>query len=170
MSSETPEDTLPSEEENQLSLTEIEGEEVTVERLESVEPAGGMTDDALEASEEGIPYRAPSDPAVLPSDDPEGVDIAAGFAPSMEEAHPDPEELPQRVERGDLEIEEHVYTVLRDNSETGHLADEIEAVVSRGIVLLRGIVPDEQDISIVDDIVSDLDGVREVRNELRVAE
>jgi osmotically-inducible protein OsmY len=87
----------------------------------------------------------------------------------MEETEPDAERLPERVERGDLEIQDHVCTMLRNNSETGDLTD-IEVLVSRGIVLLRGSVPSEQDISIVDDIVSDLDGVREVRNELRVAE
>jgi hypothetical protein len=167
MSTRRTEDELPSEEENQLPLTEVEEEDVTVERLESLEPTGGMTDDAMEAAEEGIPYRAPSDPAVLPSDDLEGLEVAAGFAPSMEETYPDSEELPERVERGDLEIQDHVYTMLRDNSETGDLND-IEVLVSRGIVLLRGSVPTELDVAIVDDIVTDLDGVRAVRNELRV--
>jgi len=167
MSTDWQDNDLSWEEESDQDETEFADEDMIVERLVDLEPDEELASDEIEAAEEGIPYRAPSDPAVLPSDDLEGVDVAAGFAPSMEETEPDAERLPERVERGDLEIQDHVCTMLRNNSETGDLTD-IEVLVSRGIVLLRGSVPSEQDISIVDDIVSDLDGVRAVRNELRV--
>lgn len=166
MSAEWSDDYMPSEDEMD---DEFADEDILVERLVDLEPDDDLTSDELEATEEGISYQAPSDPPVVPSDDLEGVDIAAGFAPSMEEAHPDSEILPETVEMGDLELQQHVCTVLRDNSETAHLTD-IEVLVSRGIVVLRGPVADEQDIAIVDDMVSDLDGVRAVRNELRVVE
>jgi len=169
MSTEWQDEDLIWEEESDQEADEFADEDMIVERLEDLEPDDDLTTDELEATEEGIPYRAPSDPPVVPSDDLEGVDIGAGFAPSMEETHPDSEEVPQRVEMGDLELQQHVCTVLRENSETAHLTD-IEVLVTRGIVVLRGPVSDEQDIAIVDEIVGDLDGVREVRNELRVAD
>jgi len=169
MSTEWRDEDLAWEEESDQEADEFAEEDMIVERLEDLEPDDDLTTDELEATEEGIPYRAPSDPPVLPSDDLEGVDIAAGFAPSVEETYPDSEEVPQRVEMGDLELQQHVCTVLRENSETAHLTD-IEVLVTRGIVVLRGPVSDEQDIAIVDEIVSDLDGVRAVRNELRVAD
>lgn len=137
-----------------------------VESLLDLEPEEELTSDPLEATEEGYSYLAPSDAPVLPSDDLEGADIAAGFAPSMEETHPDREVTPARVEEGNLEILEHVHTALRENSETGHLTG-VEVCVSGGVVLLSGTVDTEDDIAIVDDIVSDLEGVRGVRNRLR---
>lgn len=140
---------------------------VRVERLEDLEPEDELTSDSQEATEEGYPYLAPSDPPVLPSEDLEGVRIAAGFAPSMEESHPDQEVKPARVEKGDLELEEHVYKALRYSSETQNLTD-VEVCVCEGVVLLRGTVQSQDDIATVDDIVTDLDGVRAVRNDLRV--
>jgi len=169
MSSEEVEDSTACEEEYDDAETLFVERGVEVERLEDLEESEDITSDPLEATEEGIPYQAPSDPSVLPSDNLDGLDVAAGFAPSMEESSPDQEMMPDRVERGDLELQAHVCTMLRDNSETGHLTD-IEVLVSRGIVVLRGSVQDEQDLAIVDDIVSDLEGIRAVRNELRVAE
>ena len=49
--------------------------------------------------------------------------VATGFAPSMEEANPDVRVLPDRVDNQDLDLEDDIRTVLRNNSETGHLAD-----------------------------------------------
>lgn len=167
-SRQVEEDPSWEEENDEAEVLFIE-DGVRVERLEDLEPDDDLTSDWQEASEEGYPYLAPSDPPVLPSQDLEGARIAAGFAPSMEESHPDQEVKPARVEKGDLELEEHVYEVLRDNSETQHLTD-VEVCVSEGVVSLRGTVQSEDDIAIVDDIVSDLDGVRAVRNDLRVGE
>ncbi len=147
--------------------SEDEEEQHAVERLYDLEPADDVTTDPLEAAEEGYPYVPPTDPPILPSDDLEGAEIAAGFASSMEESNPDEEILPPRVERGDLELEQHVYTVLRNHAETQNLTD-IEISVCDGIVTIRGIVQSAVDIGIVDDIVNDLDGVIEVRNYLRL--
>jgi hypothetical protein len=167
MSSEETEESPSWEDEDEDAESFFVEDGVEVERLEDLEPEEDMTSDALEATEEGIPYQASSDPSVLPSDNLEGLEVAAGFAPSMEETSPDRERLPDRIEKGDLELEEHVRTELRDNSETGHLTD-VEVSVSRGVVLLRGTVEDEDDIEVVEDIVRDLDGVWDVQNELRV--
>ncbi len=167
MNSDQVENTPSWEEENDEAEELFIEDGVRVERLQDLEPEDDLTSDSQEAAEEGYPYLAPSDPPVLPSDDLEGVRIAAGFASSMEESHPDQEVKPARVEKGDLELEEHVHEALRYNSETQHLTD-VEVCVSQGVVLLRGTVQSEDDIATVDDIVTDLDGVRAVRNHLRV--
>jgi hypothetical protein len=143
-----------------------EGQPV-VESLYDLEPEDQITTNPLEAVEEGYPYTPPTDPPVLPSDDLEGAEIAVGFASSTEESSPDEEILPARVERGDLELERHVYTVLRNNSETQNLTD-IRVSVRDGVVFIQGTVQSDDDIAIVDDIVNDLDGVIEVRNYLRL--
>jgi hypothetical protein len=149
--------------------SEDEEEQHVVERLYDLEPADDITTDPTEAAEEGYPYMPPADPAILPSDDLEGVEIAAGFASSMDESGPDEEIVPPRVERGDLELEQHVHTMLRNHAETQNLTD-VEVSVRDGIVVIRGIVQSDLDIAIVDDILNDLDGVIEVRNYLQLAE
>lgn len=150
---------------------ETEGEEELpiVERLYDLEPEDDITTDPLKATEDGYPYTPPTDPPIVPSEDLEGAEVAAGFASSMEGSHPDEEILPLRVETGDLELEQHVYTVLRNNSETQNLTD-IKVSVCHGVVFVRGTVQSDNDIAIVDDIVNDLDGVVGVRNYLRLRE
>ena len=147
--------------------TEGEGEQPIVERLYDLEPEDDITSDPLKATEEGYPYTPPSDPPIVPSDDLEGAEVAVGFASSAEESHPDEEILPLRVETGDLELENHVYVSLRNNSETRHLTD-IEVKVRSGVVFLEGTVDTDDDIAVVDDMVSDLEGVSRVQNRLRV--
>jgi hypothetical protein len=129
----------------------------------------GSTTNPQQAQEQGLVYEPPSDPPVLPSDDPQGAEIAAGFASSMEETNPDQVDLPPRVDNQDLDLEEDIETVLRTNSETGHL-NNVEATVENGIVRLRGTVLSQDDIATVQYLVSDLEGVTEVRSELQVAD
>jgi hypothetical protein len=128
----------------------------------------GSTTNPQQAEEQGLVYEPPSDPPVLPSDDPQGAEIAAGFASSMEETNPDQRHLPSRVDNQDLDLEEDIQTVLRINSETGHL-NNVEFMVENGIVHLHGTVLSEDDIATVEYVVRDLEGVAEVRNELRIA-
>jgi hypothetical protein len=138
-----------------------------VERLYELEPDEDITTDPLKATEDGYPYVPPTDPPVVPSDEPGGAEVAAGFVTEMEGSPPDEEDLPLRVEAGDLELENHVYTALRDNSETQDLTN-IKVKVRNGVVYLAGTVEIEDDIPLVDDIVSDLAGVSQVHNRLRV--
>jgi osmotically-inducible protein OsmY len=139
----------------------------TVERLYDLEPEDDITTDPLKATEDGYSYTPPTDPPVVSSDDLEEAEIAVGFASNAEGSHPDEEKLPLRVETGDLELENHVYTSLRNNSETRHLTD-IEVKVRSGVLFLDGTVETEDDIALVDDIVSALEGVSRVQNRLRV--
>ena len=129
----------------------------------------GRTYQPQKAVEEGLSYTPPRDPATVPSDDdPQGSEIAAGFAPSMEDADPDVRILPDRIDGTDLEVQDDVGLALRYNSETAHLTD-VSVLVDGGIVKLYGAVPSEDDIGRVYAIVSDLEGVIRVVSYLEVA-
>jgi hypothetical protein len=120
--------------------------------------------------EEGLSYTPPSDPATIPDqDDPQGSQVAAGFASSMEDTDPDDRILPDHIDDADLEIQEDVGLALRYNSETAHLTD-VSPLVNRGVVSLYGTVSTEDDIARVYDIVSDLEGVEKVISHLEVAD
>lgn len=126
----------------------------------------GHTYDPDAAWDQGLTYTPPTDPPTIVSDDPQGVEIAAGFAPGMEETDPDVEELPPNVDNNAYDLQEDVYLALLNNSETSNLADQIIINVVNGVVVLEGVVPDDQDISLIDEIVNDLNGVMEVDNRL----
>ncbi|HXF63972.1 MAG TPA: BON domain-containing protein [Caldilineaceae bacterium] len=127
----------------------------------------GSTDNVHLAMDQGLVYTPPHDPPVAPSDDLQGVEIAAGFASSMEEADLDVEDLPERVDNNDSDLEENIRDALRYNSETMNL-DDVRVYVRNGIVYLRGTVETDEDIAIVDELVRDIEGVVDVENELDV--
>lgn len=128
----------------------------------------GHTHNPRQALDQGLTYTPPTDPATLPAeDDPQGVKVAAGFAPSMEDSKPSAERLPITVDNNDLDLQEDIYTALGNNSETGHLTN-IKVQVEAGIVNLIGTVTTQDDIPRVYNIVSELDGVVEVQNNLQV--
>jgi osmotically-inducible protein OsmY len=111
----------------------------------------------------------PDDPPVVPSDGLQNVEIAAGFANSIEDDNWEVEDFPDRVDGNDSDLEEELRLDLRHNSETSHL-ENVRIYVRNGIVYLRGTVLDEDDITIVDEFVRDNDDVRDVHNELEVAD
>lgn len=140
--------------------------------LEDSEPFKTQYDDGHTlnphvAQEQGLVYTPPTDPPVLRGDDPQGAEIAAGFATSMEETNPDVERLPPRVDNMDLDLKDDVYIALRNNSETGHLTN-VKVQVEDGVVNLIGTVTSEDDIGLVHDIVQGLGGVRGINNNLQV--
>jgi hypothetical protein len=158
----------------EYSLEGIEADDVDVdedlapEEVFDTQHGEGHTYNPTHAADQGLTYTPPSDPPVVPSEeDPQGVEVAAGFAPSMEDTDPDARKLPSQVENNDLDIQEDVYRALRYNSETTHLTD-IQVEVNHGVVTLRGSVLDQDDMGVVYDIVNDLEGVIEVRSYLEV--
>ncbi|MFN2291364.1 MAG: BON domain-containing protein [Anaerolineae bacterium] len=143
-------------------------EDLTTERAFDTQRSEGHTYDPWKAEDQGLTYTPPSDPPVVPSeDDPQGAEIAAGFAPSMEAADIDVEDLPERVDDRDLDLEEDVYEALRYNSETRGLQD-IRVYAHNGVVSLSGTVPSDEDLAQVYNIVGDLEGVIRVHNEIQV--
>jgi len=126
----------------------------------------GSTDNVQVAMDQGLVYDPPYDPPVVPSDDLQGVEIAAGFASSIEDDFAE-RDLPESLDEEDSEIEQDLRKALRYNSETMHL-DDVRVYVRNSIAYLRGTVVDEEDISLVDEFVRDLDVVDDVQNELEV--
>lgn len=158
----------------EVSLEELEEATDALKRKEAAgdlidtQHTDGSTTDPHQAQEQGLVYTPPHDPPVLPSDDPQGAEVAAGFATSMEESNPNVEVLPPRVDNNDLDLEEDIATALRVNSETTHL-DNVKVRVQNGVAYLWGTVVSQEDISIVQHLVHDLEGVVDVINDLHIA-
>jgi BON domain len=129
----------------------------------------GSTDNVQVAMDQGLVWDPPTDPPVVPSDDLQGAEIAAGFGQSIEESDLETRNLPDRVDDNDSDLETDIREALRYNSETTHLGD-VRVYVRNGIVYLRGTVPGDDDLSIIDEFIRDVDHVRGVRNELEVAD
>ncbi len=76
---------------------------------------------------------------------------------------------PRSVDNNDVELQNDIYLMLRNNSETANLTD-ITVRVHNGLATLLGTAPTTQDIAILDEMISDMEGVFEVQNRLEVAE
>jgi hypothetical protein len=120
------------------------------------------TTDSQVAVEEGVPYFPPTDPVVRPADNPEELDILNGFAP---DAMDDP--ALHDAPRGDDEIAHDVARALRNDAATEDFA--IAIGVRGGVVVLRGEVPTLEDAENAEAVASNVAGVVEVREELRIA-
>lgn len=172
---ETPLTGMPVEPVEEVSLEELHERtnkyqrEFDAEDIIDTQHSDGSTTNPVEAEEQGLVYNPPSDPPVVPSDDLQGAEVGIGFASSMEASNPDVERLPDRVDNNDLDLEDDISTALRLNSETTNL-EHIRVRVQNGVALLQGTTRSESDISLVDEIVRDLEGVVDVDNQLRVSE
>jgi hypothetical protein len=155
------------------SLEKLEAEDDDFEEdladayMYKTKDSDGHTYDVNQAWDQGLTYTPPTDPPILAGDDPQGAEIAAGFAPSMENSNPDVEDLPERVDNNDWDLLEDVKLALQINSETGNLTNVRVAVIN-GVVNLSGTVQNDQDIWLVEEIVADLPGVEDVNNNLEV--
>jgi hypothetical protein len=128
----------------------------------------GQTYNAQRAAAQGLSYTPPADPpTILNEDDPQGVEIAAGFAHCMDDTDPGVRILPERVADSDLGIQRDVFLELRCSGETSHLTN-VTALVNRGVVSLFGTVRSEGDIALAYRIVSGLEGVVRVISHLEV--
>ena len=140
--------------------------DLAIEEQFDTQEGDGHTYNPHTALDQGLTYTPPDDPATMPGGD-ENVVVAAGFGQSMEDAGAD-EDTDDDDSDGfytDEEVAEMVRTAIRFNSETQNL-DSIRVRVRNGVVQLRGTVPDDMDLSNVDDIVSEIKGVVEVDNRL----
>lgn len=168
------EEELPEDIEVSLEELEVEtgdaDEDLAVEDQFDTQHTDGHTYNPWLAADQGLTYTPPTDPPTVASDTRgEGIEIGAGFSPSMEESNPDEEILPEDVDNQALDLEEDVLVALRYNSETGHL-DNVRVYAENGVVSLFGTVPTEDDLARVYEIVYELEGVREVRNHMDVEE
>jgi hypothetical protein len=141
--------------------------DLATEELYDTQHGDGHTYNPQQAWEQGLTYTPPHDPATQPSDDLQDAEFAAGFGTSVEDSGADEEVLPSNVDNNDDELQNDVYLILRNNSETADLTD-ITVRVRDGVVTLLGTVPTDTDIALVDEIVWDIDGVLEVENQLDI--
>lgn len=159
------------------SLQEMgEGGVESFDMLTEQELRDGETDDVMEAIEQGYTYIPPIDPPVTTDyDDPESVQIAAGFGSTARDASDvsgdpsvDEDDATRFYERGD-DMTAFVRAALRADSSTTHLADRLQIATIDGTVIVRGTVDDLDDTDNIVAVISDLKGVEAVRDETIIA-
>lgn len=139
----------------------------SLEMLEDLDLRSDETTDANVAAEEGLTWVPPIDPPVVPSSDPQGAEIAAGFAVS---ALSEPYDLDHHGEVVPTEDEmtDRVREALRADSSTTVYAESIEIQTEGSTVILRGVVEDLDDDDNLVAVASTVAGVDEVIDELDV--
>lgn len=128
----------------------------------------GETDDPIVAIEEGLTYVPPSDPPVIPSDDPEGIAVAAGFSSGSAD---EPFDLDHRSsdQIDESELNALVRDAIRADAATAEYAERVRIAVVGSTVVIRGTVDDIDDGDAIAAVVEQVAGVREVRDETEVA-
>jgi hypothetical protein len=148
-----------------------EGDEPTgaesVELLTERELRAGETNNPDVAAEEGMTYVPPMDPPVVPSDDPEGATVAAGFASSALD-EPYDRDHPSETLSDEDDMSARVREALRADAITSRYADSVAIGTRGGVVALRGWVDDVEDSDNMAAVASRVSGVEEVVDELEV--
>jgi hypothetical protein len=128
----------------------------------------GETDDPLVAIEEGQTWVPPSDPPTVPSDDPQGIDIAAGTGvEGAIERYDDDHGGGGDLDEGELNA--RIREAIRNDAATSALADRLEIAVVGSTAILRGVVDDLEDGDNLAAVIEQVDGIDEVRDETEVA-
>lgn len=144
------------------------GDFVSLDALVDSDLREGETDNPLVAIEEGMTYIAPSDPPVVPSDDPQGIGIAAGTGTSaIDEPYDD--------DHGDGELDAEsdlsgrIREAIRADAATTAYADRILIATIGSTAILRGVVDDLADGDELAAVAERVAGIDEVLDETEVA-
>jgi len=121
----------------------------------------------LKAQQQGLVYDPPDDPPILPSDDPQGIEMGVGFAKEAQFEDPRGEYVPERLAGGDWDLQARIVAVLHKSSLTNQMTD-VQVQVEDGIVYLSGRVDTLDDIDVVCSVVEQVEGVVDVEEELIV--
>jgi hypothetical protein len=140
------------------------GEIESLEGLADQDLRAGETDIPYVASDEGLTYVPPSDPPVVPSDDPQGVDVAAGFGTQPEDDFGEGSEL---LSEGS-DLTERIREAFRADASTSTLADQVVIGTRGSTVVLRGVVDTIDDGDSLAAVAARVAGVDEVRDETEV--
>jgi hypothetical protein len=125
----------------------------SLDELTDEELREGETTDPIEATEEGEVWIPPTNPPVVPvTGDPDGIEVP-GFA-ELDEAE------------GSLNAE--IREALRSDASTSSLADRLEIAVIGSTAVIRGVVDGIEDSDAIVDVVSQVDGIDEVRDETEI--
>jgi hypothetical protein len=139
----------------------------SLDALTDSELRSGETTDPLVAIEEGQVWIAPSDPPTAPSDDPQGIEIAAGPGVSAEdEPYDDSHRSGDLDEEGSLNA--RVREALRGDAATSGLADRLRIAVLGSTAIIRGQVDGIEDGDSIVEVASRVAGITEVRDETEV--
>lgn len=157
-----------TEEKNEAEAVDI-SDELAVEEVFDTQQSDGHTHNPHLAQDQGLTYTPPVDPPIVPGDDPQGAEIAAGFDTQMETDEPRPEKIPPRIDDNRLDLQNDIQRLLRYNSETRHLTDLKIQVKAGGLVRLLGTVPTQADRGLVETIIGEIDSVAEIENHLQVS-
>lgn len=139
----------------------------TLEGLASDELRSGETIDPLIATEEGLAWIPPTDPVVVPDDSPEGLRVAAGFGSSALDEPYDEDHHGELLPAED-EMTDRVREALRADAATSQYADSLRIDTEGGVVEVRGLVDDILDSDNIIAVVSEVSGVVDVRDDIRV--
>jgi hypothetical protein len=129
------------------------GDVVSLDALVDSDLRDGETDNPLVAIEEGMTYVPPSDPPVVPSDDPEGVEVPG--SPDTDGAESD--------------VNARIREALRADGATSALADRLEIAVIGSTAIIRGQVDGIEDGDALVEVASQVDGIEEVLDQTEVA-
>ncbi len=160
---------------DEISLEELE-EELQAQAREAEFEEDGPVDTQhgdgtayypLKAQQQGLVYIPPDDPPILPSDDLQGIEIAAGFGKEVVFDDPRGEDTPERLAGADWDLQARIEAVLRKSSLTNQM-NGVKVAVEDGIVYLAGEVETLDDVDVVCSVVQSVDGVEDVEEELIV--
>lgn len=142
--------------------------EDNIESLTALELRAGETDDPAVAAEEGMTWVPPTDPPVVPDlDDPQGIQVAAGFGGTSLD---DPYDTDHSAELLTAEDDStaRIREALRADARTSPYADTL-AIATRGsTVAVRGWVDDLEDSDNVIEVINHVAGVEDVIDELEI--
>lgn len=141
----------------------------SLDTLLSDELRSGETIDPNVAAEEGLTWIPPSDPPVVPAESEEGLAVAAGFGASAG-AEPFDADHHDSFLSADDEMSDRVHEALRADARTSRLADQLAVETIGGVAIIRGVVDDVDDSDLIEEVVGEVTGIREVRDETELAE
>jgi hypothetical protein len=141
--------------------------EGALESLTETDLRAGETADPNVAAEEGMTWVPPIDPPVVPSDDAEGLRVAAGFGDSAI-AEPFDHDHPSAAIADEDELSARVREALRADATTSQYADSLAIATRDRTVALRGVVDDIVDSDNVVAVASRVGGIDEVVDELEI--
>lgn len=131
------------------------------------EPATGLSDDPMVATEEGVPYTPPVDRVLGPTDGPNGPDVAGAPADDAEELErADGIQVPTAARPSDDALRADVLEALRASDLTA--GDRVRVAATGHRVVISGEVETVEVLDEILGIVGDVDGADEVVDEVTV--
>jgi hypothetical protein len=125
------------------------------------------TTDAIEASEEGIPYVAPSDPVISGVQEDGDPIVAAGFGPDAL-SEPYDESHHSELDLDEEEMVERIRDALRADAQTTAYSETLEIAVVDGRAAIAGRVVDLEDAESVIRVAERVHDIRAVADRLEV--